>query len=109
MIHFTKMHGAGNDYIYVNTLSEVIPQPEKAAIAWSRPHMIVGIKVQMENLYARKRLKTDIFLCCESFLIKIFSDASAGITTHHSFWSIGIKDVHREVSLWCVGRLSDEY
>lgn len=38
MIHFTKMHGAGNDYIYVNTLSEVIPQPEKAAIAWSRPH-----------------------------------------------------------------------
>ena len=38
MIHFTKMHGAGNDYIYVNTLSEVIPQPEKAAIAWSRLH-----------------------------------------------------------------------
>lgn len=38
MIHFTKMHGAGNDYIYVNTLSEVIPQPEKAAIAWSRSH-----------------------------------------------------------------------
>ena len=38
MIHFTKMHGAGNDYIYVNTLSEVIPHPEKAAIAWSRPH-----------------------------------------------------------------------
>ena len=32
------MHGAGNDYIYVNTLSEVIPQPEKAAIAWSCPH-----------------------------------------------------------------------
>ena len=32
------MHGAGNDYIYVSTLSEVIPQPEKAAIAWSRPH-----------------------------------------------------------------------
>ena len=32
-IHFTKMHGAGNDYIYVNTLLYSIPDPTAAAIA----------------------------------------------------------------------------
>lgn len=42
MIRFTKMHGAGNDYIYVNTLLYNIPDPTKAAIAWSAPHTGVG-------------------------------------------------------------------
>lgn len=41
-IHFTKMQGAGNDYIYVNTLLYNIPDPEKAAITWSRPHFGIG-------------------------------------------------------------------
>src|SRR5574344_2599704 len=41
-IRFTKMHGAGNDYIYVNTLLYNIPDPTKAAIAWSAPHTGVG-------------------------------------------------------------------
>lgn len=41
-IHFTKMHGAGNDYIYVNTLLYNIPDPEAASIAWSKPHFGVG-------------------------------------------------------------------
>ena len=36
------MHGAGNDYIYVNTLLYNIPDPTKAAIAWSAPHTGVG-------------------------------------------------------------------
>ena len=34
-VHFTKMQGAGNDYIYVDTQMYNIPDPEKAAIAWS--------------------------------------------------------------------------
>jgi diaminopimelate epimerase len=42
MIRFTKMHGAGNDYIYVNTLEYDIPNPSAAAIAWSRPHFGIG-------------------------------------------------------------------
>ena len=42
MVRFTKMHGAGNDYIYVNTLLYNIPDPTKAAIAWSAPHTGVG-------------------------------------------------------------------
>ena len=41
-IRFTKMHGAGNDYIYVNTLLYRVPDPEKAAIAWSDRHKGIG-------------------------------------------------------------------
>ena len=41
-IHFTKMHGAGNDYIYVDTLHSPIPDPSAAAIAWSRYHFGIG-------------------------------------------------------------------
>ena len=42
MIRFTKMHGAGNDYIYVNTLEYDIPNPSAAAITWSRTHFGIG-------------------------------------------------------------------
>ncbi len=41
-IHFAKMHGAGNDYIYVNTLIDMIPDPVKASIEWSKPHFGIG-------------------------------------------------------------------
>lgn len=41
-ISFTKMHGAGNDYIYVNTLKYPIAHPEALSIAWSRPHFGIG-------------------------------------------------------------------
>ena len=41
-VKFTKMHGAGNDYIYVNTLLYNIADPMKAAIAWSAPHTGIG-------------------------------------------------------------------
>lgn len=37
-VKFTKMHGAGNDYIYVDTLLYCIPDPSAAAIKWSAPH-----------------------------------------------------------------------
>lgn len=42
LIHFTKMHGAGNDYIYVNTMEYPIPNPEACAIRWSKPHTGIG-------------------------------------------------------------------
>jgi len=41
-IHFMKMHGVGNDYIFVDTGLCVVPDPQAAAIAWSRPHMGIG-------------------------------------------------------------------
>ena len=41
-VKFTKMQGAGNDYIYVNTLLYNIPDPSAAAIKWSTPHTGIG-------------------------------------------------------------------
>lgn len=41
-IRFTKMHGAGNDYIYVYTPENNIPDPAKASIEWSKPHFGIG-------------------------------------------------------------------
>ena len=31
-LKFTKMHGAGNDYIYINCFEETVKNPEKLAI-----------------------------------------------------------------------------
>lgn len=41
-IRFTKMHGAGNDYIYVNTMIYPLEKPEELSIAWSKPHTGIG-------------------------------------------------------------------
>ena len=41
-VHFTKMHGAGNDYIYVDTSLYSIPNPAQASIKWSKPHFGIG-------------------------------------------------------------------
>ncbi|MBO7112477.1 MAG: diaminopimelate epimerase [Bacteroidaceae bacterium] len=41
-VHFTKMHGAGNDYIYVDTTLYNIKDPAAAAIAWSDRHKGIG-------------------------------------------------------------------
>lgn len=42
MTKFTKMHGAGNDYIYVYTPDNPIADPSAKSIEWSRPHFGVG-------------------------------------------------------------------
>lgn len=41
-IQFTKMHGAGNDYIYIDTIKFPILNPEKKSIEWSKPHTGIG-------------------------------------------------------------------
>lgn len=41
-IPFTKMHGLGNDYIYINTIDNPISHPEKYAELWSHPHTGIG-------------------------------------------------------------------
>ena len=41
-IHFTKMHGAGNDYIYVDATLYKIGDPGATAIAWSDRHKGIG-------------------------------------------------------------------
>ena len=41
-IRFTKMHGAGNDYIYIYTNINDIDDPAAAALAWSDRHKGIG-------------------------------------------------------------------
>ena len=41
-IKFTKMHGCGNDYIYINTMEYDIPNPSEAARLWSERHKGIG-------------------------------------------------------------------
>ena len=41
-MQFTKMHGTGNDYVYVNCFEETVTQPEKLAPAISDRHFGVG-------------------------------------------------------------------
>jgi diaminopimelate epimerase len=41
-IKFTKMHGCGNDYIYVNMMEQNVPNPQQAAIAWSDRYKGIG-------------------------------------------------------------------
>jgi diaminopimelate epimerase len=39
---FTKMHGTGNDYIYVNGFEEKIDNPNEASVRWSDRHKGIG-------------------------------------------------------------------
>jgi len=41
-VKFTKMHGAGNDYIYVDITQNPIDQPGDLARRWSAPHTGIG-------------------------------------------------------------------
>ena len=41
-IKFTKMHGIGNDYVYVNCFKEKIENPEKVSIFISDRHFGIG-------------------------------------------------------------------
>lgn len=40
--HFTKMHGTGNDYVYINLFEENIPNPEELSIRISDRHFGIG-------------------------------------------------------------------
>lgn len=41
-IRFTKMQGAGNDYIYINTMNYPVADPSRLSIEWSKPHTGIG-------------------------------------------------------------------
>ena len=42
MVEFIKMHGIGNDYIYVNCFEEVVTDPSRMALVMSKQHFGVG-------------------------------------------------------------------
>ena len=41
-IPFTKMHGCGNDYIYVNAMQHPVSDPQACAVKWSDCHKGIG-------------------------------------------------------------------
>ncbi len=41
-MQFTKMHGIGNDYVYVNCFTETVESPEKCAVEVSDRHYGIG-------------------------------------------------------------------
>ncbi len=41
-MNFTKMHGLGNDYVYIDCFREKVPNPEKLAVLMSDRHFGVG-------------------------------------------------------------------
>jgi diaminopimelate epimerase len=40
--NFLKMHGAGNDYIYINVIESPLLHPQEKAIEWSKYHFGIG-------------------------------------------------------------------
>ena len=41
-MRFTKMHGIGNDYVYVNAFAEAVPKPEDLAVKVADRHFGIG-------------------------------------------------------------------
>ncbi len=41
-LKFTKMHGCGNDYIYIDCFSQSVPDPAGLSVRLSRPHFGIG-------------------------------------------------------------------
>lgn len=41
-LHFTKMHGTGNDYVYVNLFEQEVKNPEELAVRVSDRHFGIG-------------------------------------------------------------------
>lgn len=81
-IHFMKMHGVGNDYIFVDTAQCAIPDPQAASIAWSRPHMGIG----SDGLVLIGRTETSD----ADFTMRIFNaDGSEGLMCGNASRCIG--------------------
>lgn len=82
MVDFVKMHGAGNDYIYVDGDRFNIPNPAKAAIAWSNRHFGVGA----DGLVLISRCNTG----SADFAMRIFNaDGSEGMMCGNASRCVG--------------------
>ena len=81
-IHFMKMHGVGNDYIFVDTSIYPIDNPQEVSVAWSRPHMGIG----SDGLVLIGRSATDE----ADFTMRIFNaDGSEGMMCGNASRCIG--------------------
>ena len=68
---FSKMHGIGNDYIYVNCFEEKVSEPEKISVVLSDRHKGIGsdgLVLIMPSEIADFRMRIfnadGSFLCC---------------------------------------------
>ena len=57
---FTKMHGCGNDYVYVNGFEETVQNPEKTAVFMSDRHF--GVGSEREDVRKRNPLRGEVCL-----------------------------------------------
>jgi len=81
-IHFMKMHGVGNDYIFVDTTRYPIADPQAVAVAWSKPHMGIG----SDGLVLIGRPDDDV----ADFSMRIFNaDGSEGLMCGNASRCIG--------------------
>ena len=77
-----KMHGVGNDYIFVDTSLYPIDNPQEVSVAWSRPHMGIG----SDGLVLIGRSATDE----ADFTMRIFNaDGSEGMMCGNASRCIG--------------------
>ena len=53
IVRFTKLHGLGNDYIYVNSSIYPIKNPSTASVKWSNRHTGVGRRISLNQLWNR--------------------------------------------------------
>ena len=82
IIHFMKMHGVGNDYIFVDTSRYPIPDPEAVSIKWSSPHTGIG----SDGLVLIGRPDSD----AADFTMRIFNaDGSEGLMCGNASRCIG--------------------
>ena len=51
---FVKMHGAGNDYVYVDGFQESINDPTALAIAVSNRNFGIGTKNMLSSLHNKE-------------------------------------------------------
>lgn len=81
-IHFIKMHGVGNDYIFVDTTVHPILDPAATAIAWSKQHTGIG----SDGLVLMGRPEDDE----ADFTMRIFNaDGSEGLMCGNASRCIG--------------------
>lgn len=55
IVRFTKLHGLGNDYIYVNSSIYPIKNPSTASVKWSNRHTGVGRWISLNQLWNRRQ------------------------------------------------------
>ncbi len=66
---FTKMHGCGNDYVYVNLFEEKIADPAKVSLLAHRISRISGCGFTMRMVRRRRCVETESAVSQNMYMI----------------------------------------